>query len=109
MKTLGLTAVQQGVERLFKVLPAQLVKQINQQWLTLQSLVDQCQQYNHENGVSSASFHELISQLKRAALHTYVETVNKISALSDCGISRIVFLALVLSLWASLTPPLITL
>lgn len=76
MKTLGLTADQQGVERLFKVLPAQLAKQINQQWLTLQSLVDQCQQYNHENGASSASFHELISQLKRPASHTYAETVG---------------------------------
>lgn len=73
MQTLGLTRDKKGVETLFNALPKQLSAQVNQQWQVLQSLIAQCQQYNHDNGVSSATFHELITQLKQPASHTYAE------------------------------------
>lgn len=73
MHKLGLTLDTNGVEKLFQALPNALSVQVSQQWQLLQTLVLQCQQLNHDNGVSSASFHELVGQLTQPTSHTYAE------------------------------------
>lgn len=73
IQRLGLAADAHGVEKLFQALPKPLGAKVSQQWQLLQSLVAECQQLNHDNGVSSATFHELVSQLKQPASHTYAE------------------------------------
>lgn len=74
LKQLGLSQDDAGVQRLLSVLPQSLGQQIKTQWSTLQSLVQQCQQCNAENGHTSASFHEMLSQMNVSTTHTYQES-----------------------------------
>lgn len=73
MKQLGLPANNQGAIKLLNVLPGDLSVKAKQLWQVLNSLVMQCQEYNHDNGASCASFHELISQIQAPEQHTYSE------------------------------------
>ena len=73
MRALGLPCNASSVNRIFNALPANIATQARQKWTLLESLVKQCQQDNHSNGQSSATFQELVSQLKQPVQHTYEE------------------------------------
>lgn len=73
MKMLNLPVNEQGANRLLNALPAPIKPGILKQWAKLQSLIQHCQQLNHDNGQSSASFHELIKQIFQPEQHTYQE------------------------------------
>ncbi len=73
MKLLNLPANEQGANRLLNALPAPIKPGMLKQWARLQSLVQHCQQLNHENGQSSASFHELMKHIFQPEQHTYQE------------------------------------
>lgn len=71
MQRLGLPANEQGVSKVFSVLPEKLSVPVKKQWRQLESLITECQQYNQKNGQRSASFHELMSQITNSARDTY--------------------------------------
>ncbi|WP_325893208.1 flagellar protein FlgN [Grimontia sp. NTOU-MAR1] len=70
---LGLSADDNGITRLLSVLPNTLSTQAKNQWSMLKNLIEQCQKYNAENGQTSASFHEMLSQMTTASSPTYQE------------------------------------
>lgn len=63
LHNLGLPISVQGIEKLNNVLPAQLQKQVQQQWAQLEIMIKQCHALNQRNGVLSANFTELLCQL----------------------------------------------
>ncbi|KXF81060.1 flagellar protein FlgN [Enterovibrio coralii] len=73
LKQLGLEDSNRGVSRLQNALPSALKKKAMVQWDSLQRLVEQCQQYNNDNGQVSASFHEMISGVIKPAADIYHE------------------------------------
>jgi len=73
LNKLGLPPEQSSTDKIINALPQSMAHKVRHQWQTLASLVEQCQQLNNDNGVSSASFHELISSLKEPSQHTYAD------------------------------------
>ncbi len=71
MNRLGLPANEKGVSKIFSILPEQLRLAVTKRWHQLETLIKQCQQYNQKNGESSASFHELMSQITNTSQDTY--------------------------------------
>ncbi|PSV21274.1 hypothetical protein C0W44_08705 [Photobacterium leiognathi subsp. mandapamensis] len=63
LQNLGLPISAQGIEKLHNVLPAQLQKQVQQQWAQLEIMIKQCHALNQRNGLLSANFTELLCQL----------------------------------------------
>ncbi len=73
MRKLDLPGDEKGVSKIFSILPEKLRFAVRKQWRQLETLIKQSQQYNQKNGQSSASFHELISQLTNSSPDTYEE------------------------------------
>ncbi|MDD1781847.1 flagellar protein FlgN [Enterovibrio sp. ZSDZ35] len=73
LNKLGVGCSRSGVARLMKALPPSLGPQAKKQWETLQRLVECCQQYNNENGQTTATFHEMIAGVLQPTSDTYQE------------------------------------
>lgn len=74
LQRLALPNSDKGVLRLFSALPASLRTRIEKQWQVLNLLIQQCQRLNQDNGLSSATFHELLSELTQPS-PTYEERI----------------------------------
>ncbi|MBY6199136.1 flagellar export chaperone FlgN [Vibrio hangzhouensis] len=73
---LQLPSSELGVKKLIRALPAKLADNISKQWQMLASLIKECQKYNHDNGQSSAAFHELLGELTGKERHSYEEHIG---------------------------------
>jgi flagella synthesis protein FlgN len=78
LNQLNLPCSEQGVERLIRALPIKLSDNVHKQWSALESLIKECQKYNHQNGQSSAAFHELLGELTGREQHSYEEHVRSL-------------------------------
>lgn len=76
MVNLQLSADKTGTEQFFSALPSSAAKKVRHQWQQLENMVKRCQALNHENGQTSASFHELMASLTSAEQHTYQEQLS---------------------------------
>ncbi len=73
---LKLPCSEAGAKKLIRALPAKLSSTIANQWQILETLIKECQKYNHDNGQSSAAFHELLAELIGQERHCYGEHVR---------------------------------
>ncbi|MGV2989726.1 flagellar export chaperone FlgN [Vibrio sp. E150_011] len=73
LQQLQLPSSEIGVKALTKALPIKLQAHVVKQWSVLEALIKQCQRCNHDNGQSSAAFHELLGELTGKAPNTYEE------------------------------------
>ncbi|WP_394211783.1 flagellar protein FlgN [Enterovibrio calviensis] len=77
LANIGVTADDAGTKKLLNALPPSIAPQARKQWMILKDLITQCQQYNAENGQTSASFHEMLNQLNQSENHTYHEQISQ--------------------------------
>jgi flagella synthesis protein FlgN len=68
---LGLAQNKAGINRLINALPGKLRLQAGQQWQTLETRVQSCQQQNQLNGQLSASFSEMLQQFDHDNSNSY--------------------------------------
>ncbi|NAX49238.1 flagellar export chaperone FlgN [Photobacterium halotolerans] len=64
LQQLGLSADKQGMTTLMKKLPSPLNTQVRQSWQQLENHIQSCQKTNQVNGNLSASYGELLMQIK---------------------------------------------
>ncbi|ASI89512.1 hypothetical protein C9980_22980 [Vibrio mediterranei] len=76
LQQLQLPCSENGAKKLIRALPTKLSDTIAKQWQILEALIKECQKYNHDNGQSSAAFHELLGELTGQEQHCYGEHVR---------------------------------
>lgn len=76
LQQLGLAHSQQGLQQIFKLLPAAMAQQVSQAWLQLENLSKSCHKLNQKNGRLSANCYETLQQqfgLQLSGQQTYTE------------------------------------